>query len=91
MLNSDLNKCQWIDCLGRQVKLRELAFDEVKLMIQNNLEKLDSIRDKFEIDMNEMIESMIDKIKDKNDVTSNILLDEIECMEDNFLKFLFNF
>ena len=54
-------------------------------MIQNNLEKLDPIRDQFEIDMNEMIESMIYKIKDKNNVTSNILLDEIEFMEDNFV------
>ena len=85
MLDIELKKCRWIDCLGRQVKLRGLAFEEVKSMIQNNLNNLDPVRDKFAFDMNELIENMIDKIKDKNNVTSTIIMDEINHLEENFI------
>ena len=52
MLNVDVRFCCWIDCLGRQVKIRSLAIDEVKIMIQCHLEELDPNDDKLAMDMN---------------------------------------
>ena len=69
-------------------KLRELAFDELHLIIQNNLEKLDPRSEKFTIDMNEVVERMIDKIKDKHNMTSDIILDQIDYIKDNFFTHL---
>ena len=85
MIDLDINKCCWIDCLGREIKLRELAFDEIKLLVDKNIEKLDSIHEKFAMDMNKMVNNTIDMCQNKNDTTSTIILDDIECIEENFI------
>ena len=40
LLNRDLNICSWIDCLGRLVKIRVLALNEVRDMVQHNIDSL---------------------------------------------------
>ena len=40
LLNRDLNICSWIDCLGRLVKIRVLALNEVRDMVQHNINSL---------------------------------------------------
>ena len=85
LLHLDINKCCWIDCLGREVKLRALAFDEIKLLVNKNIEQLDPIHDKFSMDMNEMINKTIDLCQNKNNTTSTMILDEIEFMEEYFI------
>ena len=40
LLDLDINKCCWIDCLGREVKIRRLAFDEIELLVKKTLKNL---------------------------------------------------
>ncbi|MDB4430362.1 GIY-YIG nuclease family protein [bacterium] len=41
MLVPDLYQCPWIDCLGRRVKIRGLALNDVSELVERNLRVLD--------------------------------------------------
>ena len=43
MLCSDLLQCPWIDCLGRRVKIRQLAIREVLTLVESNLQELNAL------------------------------------------------
>ena len=85
LLHMDTNRCCWIDCLGREVKLRTLAFEEIKLLVNKNIEQLDPIHDIFAMEMNLMVKNTIELCQTKDNATSTITLDEIECIEDKFI------
>ena len=85
MLNSDVTKCCWIDCLGREIKMRAQGFDEIKSIVRINLERLYSVHDIFEIDMNNMVLDTINLCESKSSETSTIIIDKIDALEQNFI------
>ena len=38
-LDSDISYCGWFDCLGRQVKIRTLAFEKILLLSTDNIQE----------------------------------------------------
>ena len=77
-LSRDLKTCLWIDILGRQVRIRLNALDEVKILIEENLHELRTSerlcnalsQRQFCISINKTIQSMI-RIKQSNDESLN--------------------
>ena len=59
MLNDEIYKCCWIDFLGRQIKIKIMALDEIKTLLQNNLSNLGEDFN-FSADMNNMVLYTID-------------------------------
>ena len=65
-LSKGFKKCLWIDLLGRQVRIRLNTLDEVKTLVEENLQELrtsDQLRNsmsqfQFCITMNKTIQSM---------------------------------
>ena len=65
MLSDDLRVCPWIDCLGRRIKLRELALNELLVMVEKNLEEFEALdeyseQNEFRIEMNLTVKDMIE-------------------------------
>ena len=50
-LNKDLRVCKWFDCIGRHVKMRRNALDEVKELVERQLAdpSFDQLTDEFPI------------------------------------------
>lgn len=63
-LTRDIRMCSWIDCLGRQVKIRDIGISELEYIIRKNLERFARIttptdEDIFGKHMNYNIKEMI--------------------------------
>ena len=64
MLSGDLNRCSWVDCLGRRVAIRKKALNEVLVIAKRNLQEFDETADngnEFYVEMNEFVISLIEK------------------------------
>eukprot|EP00956_Cyclotella_meneghiniana_P018903 scaffold31899_cov24-Cyclotella_meneghiniana.AAC.1 len=92
MLSNNLMRCQWIDCLGRKVKMYELAMKDILELIETNLIQLESADEldednEFRIAMNLAVRQMI--YAHQASVEGNILNDENERwvreMRSNFI------
>ena len=67
-LNENIEECSWIDCLGRKIRLRKIGIEEIKNMIQDNINNLPDIeestdRELFSRKMNIFIKEMIKQYK----------------------------
>lgn len=65
-LSEDLMKCRWIDCFGRHVRIRSLAFTDVLDLIEKNMRSIQDRRQimdeeevNFSIEMNNVVKTMI--------------------------------
>jgi predicted GIY-YIG superfamily endonuclease len=62
-LSSDLRVCRWIDCLGRQVRIRELALEELFECVEKNISILEgyplSETGEFGLAMQKVLHDMI--------------------------------
>lgn len=72
LLGDNLHTCAWIDCVGRHVRIRELAWDEVRAIVQRNLAELEmlqtfSTEEEFALDMNRVVLEMINDANPADD------------------------
>ena len=83
-LNEHIKECSWIDCLGRKIRLRIIGIEEIKNMIQDNINNLPEIEEStdsefFSRNMNTFIKEMIDQYKQSIiDTTSEVNMEWIE-------------
>ena len=64
LLSGDLNRCSWVDCLGRRVAIRKKTLNKVLVIAKRNLQEFDETADngnEFYVEMNEFVTSLIEK------------------------------
>ena len=62
--SGELNRCSWVDCLGRRVVICKKALKEVLVITKRNLQEFNDPVDngnEFYVEMNEFVTSLIEK------------------------------